>query len=92
METHILNYRIIIEPESQTQIGKTVYTALCPSLGVADWGKTVEEAISHIREGIQCHIESLLKHNEPIPPPDNSDFMIATTTVTFPKSTHITFS
>lgn len=86
METIVLNYRIIIEPETDAKTGKVVYTALAPKIGVADWGNSVEQALSRIKEAIECHIESLLKHNKAIPREDGSDFMVATTSVTLPKN------
>lgn len=92
MQKNILNYRIIIEPEVDEKTGKTVYTATAPTLGVADWGKTVEEAQRHIKEAIHCHIESLTKHNSPIPSPDSSEYMITTTHIELPTNTHFTFT
>lgn len=79
METKVLNYRILIEPEIKGK--KRVYTAFCPTLGVSDWGKTIEEALAHIKEGIECHLESLVKHKKAIPEEDTSEFMVATTKV-----------
>lgn len=84
METKVLNYRIIITPEKHE--GKLVYNALCPTLDVADWGKTVEQVLEHIQGAIECHIESLAKNNEPIPAEDTSDFMVATTSVSLPRN------
>lgn len=40
METKVLNYRIIIEPEKYPD-GSQGYNAYCPSLGVADYGVIV---------------------------------------------------
>jgi len=58
MEKRILNYRIIIEPE---KIGrKTVNNAYCPTLGLADFGNSIDEAIQRIQSLIKFHIESLL--------------------------------
>ncbi len=65
METKVLNYRVIITPEKLN--GKTVYNAISPTLGVADWGNSIEKALEHIKGALKCHIESLLKNNEPIP-------------------------
>ena len=42
MQTKVLNYRIIITPDKQTGTSKPGYTALCPSLGVADDGDTID--------------------------------------------------
>lgn len=89
METKVLNYRIIITPERHR--GRTVYNAYSPTLGVADWGKTVEQAISHIKGAIECHLESLAKNHEPIPVEDTSDFMVAMTSVSIPQTLSPTF-
>lgn len=92
METKILNYRIIIESEIGKKTGKKVYTAFCPKLGVGDWGNTVEEALSHIKEGIECYLESLIKHGKPIPSEDISEFMVATAEVSLPRDFKFTFA
>jgi predicted RNase H-like HicB family nuclease len=76
MQTKALNFRILIEPELDERTGKRVYVAYCPTLGVSDWGKTVELAKAHIEEAIACHLESLAKHNKSIPAPDGEEFMV----------------
>lgn len=44
------------------------YHAHCPALkGCHTWGYTYEEALANINEAAKCHIESLLKDNQPIP-------------------------
>ena len=90
METKVLNYRVIVTPEKQGR--KLVYNALSPTLGVADWGHTIEQALAHIQGAIESHLESLAKHKEPIPIEESSDFMVATTTVTLPKQYSPTFA
>ena len=55
METQVLSYRIIIEPEKQGK--KTVYNAFCPTLGVADYGNSVDEVLQSIKDGIELAIE-----------------------------------
>lgn len=92
METFILDYRIIIEPETDKKTGKKVYTAFCPRVGVSDWGKSVEEAISHIKEAIECHLKSLIKHQKAVPPPDLAEFMVTTASVSLPKGIKLAFS
>ena len=44
---------MIIEKEGKK------YTAYCPSLGLADFGKTIDEAVKRIKELISFHLESL---------------------------------
>lgn len=44
------------------------YYAFCPALpGCYSQGETLEETKAHMREAIQCHLESLVKEGEPIP-------------------------
>lgn len=69
MENKVLNYRIIIEKEPQKD-GSNVYVSYCPTLGISDFGKSVEEAKDHIHEAIECHIQGLAKLGEPVPTPD----------------------
>lgn len=65
METKVLNYRIIIKKAKETK--KTVYIAECPTLGVYDWGDTIDKALKSIKEGIECHVGSLIKDSEDVP-------------------------
>jgi predicted RNase H-like HicB family nuclease len=59
-----MKYKVIIEQDEQG-----MFVATCPSLpGCISEGKTREAAISNIRDAISGYIESLKKHNEPIPP------------------------
>ena len=67
MRTKVLNYRIIVTPDTQTGTGKPGYTALCPTLGVADDGDTIEEAIENVKGAIQAYIDSLVEDKEPVP-------------------------
>ena len=48
METKTLNYRIIIEPDIYPDTKKQCFNAYCPTLGLADYGKTVEDALKNI--------------------------------------------
>lgn len=58
-----IKFPVIIEPEEAG--GYSVY---CPTLpGCFSMGQTKEEALSNIKEAIECHIESLRKDGLPIP-------------------------
>lgn len=58
-----LKFRIIIEK------GENMLVAQCPSLpGCISQGKTRTQAIENIKDAIKGYLESLKKHNEPIPP------------------------
>lgn len=90
MEKHVLNYRVIIEPDERTGTNESCYTAYCPKLGIADDGDTIEEALLSIQEGIQCYLESLIKDRQPIPAPDKiEEGLVTSTKVWVPKKTKI---
>lgn len=79
MHTQVLNYRIIIEPEKMGK--KTVYNAYCPTLGVADYGDSIDETIKNIRSLIKFHIECLLKDGLEIPQENTEKELITSTKV-----------
>lgn len=59
-----MKYRILIEQDEDG-----VFVAEVPSLpGCISQGYTRPEAISNIKEAIEGYLESLAKHNEPVPP------------------------
>jgi len=59
-----MKYRIIVEEDEDG-----VFTAECHSLpGCISQGKSRQEAINNIKDAISGYIESLKKHNEPVPP------------------------
>jgi antitoxin HicB len=59
-----MKYRIVI---GQDEDG--IFVAECPSLpGCISQGKTRSEALANIKDAIAGYLESLRKHNEPIPP------------------------
>ena len=60
-----MKLRIIIEQDEDG-----FYVAICPTLpGCVSQGKTRDEVIENIKDAIKGYIESLKKHNEPIPYP-----------------------
>ncbi len=79
MKTTVLNYRIIIEPDTQTGTKKPGFTAYCPTLGVADDGDTVEQALKNIKGAIKAYVDSLIDDGLPIPK-DQTDHDIVTST------------
>ena len=58
MKTQVLNYRIIVEKEKYDD-GSTVHVAYFPSLGISDYGDTVEDVLESIKDGIRLAVESL---------------------------------
>ncbi len=59
-----MKYRIFIEKDEDG-----FFVAECPSLpGCISQGTTRSEAVNNIQDAIKGYIESLKKHDEPIPP------------------------
>ena len=59
-----MRYRILIERDEDG-----AFIAECPSLpGCVSQGSSRKEALENIRDAIKGYLESLEKHNEPIPP------------------------
>ncbi len=76
MQTKVLNYRVIIEPENYPD-GSKVYNAYCPTLGITDYGDSVEEVLESIKDGIELAVKSISKESKYIPA-DNVDEQILT--------------
>lgn len=76
MQKQILNYRIIIEPEKMGK--KTVYNAYCPTLGIADWGNSVDEAIKRIQSLMKFHVECLLEEKQEVPVENEQEIVTRT--------------
>ena len=84
MKTKILNYRVIVTPDTQTGTGKIGYTAFCPTLGVADDGDTIEEALRNIKGAIQTYVDSLVEDKEIVPVDQPQQDIVTTTQITAP--------
>lgn len=60
-----MKFRILLEQDEDG-----VYIAQCPILpGCVSQGKTRNDALENIRDAIKGYMDSLEKHNEPIPMP-----------------------
>lgn len=69
-----MKYRILIEQDEDG-----IYIAECPSLpGCISQGKTRREALLNIQDAIKGYLESLRKHDEPIPPPIEEEIVEVT--------------
>ena len=82
MQTQILSYRIIIEPERAGK--KTVYNAYCPTLGVVDYGNSVDEVLRSIKDGIKLAIEYLIEEGKEVPVDNTEEQVVVTTKVEAP--------
>lgn len=68
MRTNILKYSVIYTPEPEGG-----FTVTVPSLpGCVTYGKDLNEAKKMAEDAINLYLESLQKHNEPIPQEENS--------------------
>ena len=83
MQTKVLNYRILIEPEKQGK--KTVYNAYCPTLGVADYGDSIDEVLESIKDGIKLALEYLVEEGKRIPIDTPKKEFVATAQVKAPS-------
>lgn len=79
MQKQVLNYRIIIEPEKMGK--KVVYNAYCPTLGVADYGDSIDEVLKSIKDGIELAIECLQDEGQEIPADNTEEQVVLTTKV-----------
>lgn len=90
MQDKVLNYRIIVEPEKQGK--KTVYNAYCPTLGVADYGDSIDEVLASIKDGIELAIEYLVKEGKEVPVDAPEKGMIASAQVKAPAGAKLSFA
>jgi antitoxin HicB len=59
-----MKYRVLIEQDEDG-----VFVAQVPALpGCISQGQTRREALDNVREAIAGYLESLQKHDEPVPP------------------------
>ena len=91
METNVLNYRIIIEPDTRTGAKEAGYAAYCPTLGLADGGDTIEEAIANMKKLIEFHLDCLIKEKQPLPV-DSEEEIVVTAKVRIPKGKDFSFA
>ena len=61
-----MNYRVIIEPDVRTGSNKPCFCAYCPTLGVADDGDTIDEALANLKEGMELLIETLIEDGKEV--------------------------
>ncbi len=66
-----MKYRVTV-----TQDEDGVFIAEAASLpGCISQGKTRAEALQNVQEAVAAYLESLKKHDEPIPPPISEDIV-----------------
>lgn len=85
MKTTVLRYNVLIKKEGKA------FVAYVPTLGISDFGKTIDEAQKHVKGAIACHIEGLIKTHTEVPAPDNQEFYISQTEISLPKGVKLAF-
>ncbi len=76
--TNVQNYHVIYKSEPEGG-----YTVSVPTLpGCVTYGKSLDEAKTMAADAIAGYIESLKKHNEPVP--SDNDSFISSMSVGFP--------
>ena len=66
-----MKYRVLIEQDEDG-----IFVAECPALpGCISQGNSRREAVQNISDAIAGYLESLTKHNEPIPPPISEEII-----------------
>ena len=59
----LMKYRVLIQQDEDG-----MFVAKCPSLpGCISQGKTREESLANIKDAVNGYLQSLKKHNEPLP-------------------------
>ena len=83
MKTKVLNYRVIVESELLKK--KTIYVAYAPSLGISDFGETIDLAVANIEKAIKIYLDTLSDLKKPIPEPDREEYFITTRHIEVPE-------
>lgn len=90
MQRKVLNYRIIIEPEKMGK--KLVYNAYCPTLGVADYGDSIDEVLKSIKDGVELALECLTEEGKEIPVDNIQAQTVTTTEAKVPSGAKVSFA
>jgi len=91
MQKRVLNYRIIIEKEKYED-DADVYVAYCPTLGISDYGDTVEAVLDSIKYGIELAVESLAKEDKEVPVDKMDEQIITSAKINIPTNIKINFT
>lgn len=83
MKTQVLNYRILVEKEKHGK--KVVYVAIAPSLGISDFGATIDQAVSNLEKAMKLYIETLIDLKQPVPAPDTEDYFVTSRKISVDK-------
>lgn len=79
-----LHYNVVIMPDRLAGTNESCFTVECPSLGIADQGNSIEEAIENIKKLIAFHLDCLKKEGVEIKDEVRDGSMLTTVHVPFP--------
>jgi len=86
MKTTILRYNVVIRKEGD------FYIADVPTLGISDFGKSINEARKNVEGAIEVHLQGLTKIGEEVPRQDTQEEVyFSQVTVTAPKNIKFSF-
>ena len=85
MKTTALKYNVMIKKEGK------YFVAYVPTLGISDFGKTVDDARKNVEVAISIHIEGLIKTDSEVPAQDSTDFYISQYQVNVPANLKLAF-
>lgn len=85
MKITVLKYQVVIKKEGKN------YIAYVPTLAISDFGKSVNDAMKHVQEAIECHIEGLAKTGSEIPLPDSDEYYISQAHVKAPANIKLAY-
>lgn len=81
MKKQILDYTVIISPDTRTGTNEKCFSAYCPTLSLTDEGDTIEEALNSIKELIKFHIRCLITEGQDVPAPDHRESFFGMATI-----------
>jgi predicted RNase H-like HicB family nuclease len=85
IKTKVLNYRVIIEKEQYSD-GTPVYTAFVPTLGITDYGPSIDKVLESLKVGIKLAVECLSEEGKEVPVDKIEETIVVHTQIPVPKS------
>ena len=67
MKKKVLNYLVIIRPDTRTGTNEKGFSAFCPALDVYSEGETVEVAQKNIKSAMELKLEVLSNDKRQVP-------------------------
>ncbi|KKQ76709.1 MAG: hypothetical protein US98_C0028G0006 [Parcubacteria group bacterium GW2011_GWC1_38_6] len=74
MDKKVYNYRILVEKEKTKQ--GVVFVSYVPTLGISDFGKTIDETVLNTEKAIKIYLKTQASLKREIPQQDNDEYFI----------------